>query len=75
MLRLKKEGARGILAALDKRARPWLPPPPAGSPDPAFLTQLPTVTDDDMYHITSTCIRRGSASGTPACSRLKGGLS
>lgn len=43
---LKKEGARGILAALDKSARPWLPPPPvppAGSPDPAFLTQFPAV--------------------------------
>lgn len=41
-------------------------------PGPSLPYTPPTATDDDMCHITSTCIRRGSASNTPACSRLNG---
>lgn len=57
-------GAGGILAALDKKS-PALAPllsHTSSPPVPAFLTQLPTVMDDDMCHIKSTCINRGSAS-------------
>lgn len=66
----EREGAGGILAALDKRVRPWPPPLSHQLPTPAFLTQLPTVVDDDMCHIKSTCIHRGSASSMLACSWL-----
>lgn len=33
------------------------------SRSPAFLTQLPAVTDGDMCHIVSTCVRRAGGWG------------
>lgn len=53
-----------------KESGPDSPRPPASSPSPclpssfshpfppAFLTQLPTVMDDDMCHIATTCVHR-----------------
>lgn len=65
-------GAEGILAALDKEKSPALDPPFFNTSNPlpkipAFLTQLPVVMNDDMCHINSTCIHRGSASSMLAC--------
>lgn len=68
MLNKSRGGAGGILAALDKKSLALGPPSLTHQlPTPAFLTQLPTVMDDDMCHIKSTCIHRGSASSMLAC--------
>lgn len=72
MLTKSRRGAEGILAALDKREESGPIPPffhtsyPLPK-SPAFLTQLPAVMNDDMCHIKSTCIHRGSASSVLAC--------
>lgn len=66
----KKKGAGGILAALDAKSpalAPSLPSLNISCPVPAFLTQLPAVMDDDMCHITATCINSGSVSSMLAC--------
>ncbi|KAK5848901.1 hypothetical protein PBY51_008587 [Eleginops maclovinus] len=62
MLNKSREGAGGILAALDKKSPALAPPLSHQLPIPTFLTQPPTAMDDDMCHIKSTCIHRGSAS-------------
>lgn len=62
-----REGAGGILAALDKECPALGPPLSHQLPGPALLTQLPTVMDDDMCHIKSTCVHRGSASSMLVC--------
>lgn len=67
MLNKSRGGAGGILAALDKKSPALAPPLSHQLPVPAFLTQLPAVMDDDMCHIKSTCIHRGSASSMLAC--------
>lgn len=67
MLNESRGGAGGILAALDIKSLALAPPLSHQLAIPAFLTQLPTVMDDDMCHIKSTCIHRGSASSMPAC--------
>lgn len=60
-------GWRDFSCPGQKASGPEPPVSHTSSPVPAFLTQLPTVMDDDMCHITSTCIHRGSASSMLAC--------
>lgn len=65
--KVQRGGWRDFSCPRQKESVPGPPLSHTSSPSPAFLTQLPAVMDDDMCHIKSTCIHRGSASSMLAC--------